>query len=131
MNELLASLGLTRYIWDVCAGNAKVVKFASRELVQLVYSVTVTAPVVVRAEEVHGIIPSSLRNWCSIHLVCCPVYNLLFSLLADPSLHSCLAGSARRAKSIRLVEHKIAVKEQDLTICRLASFLYVLSYLVR
>ena len=53
MNELLASLGLTRYIWDVCAGNAKVVKFASRELVQLIDSIAVTAPVVVRADQVH------------------------------------------------------------------------------
>ncbi len=57
--------------------------------------------------------------------LCCPLYNSLFSLLADPSLHSCSAGSARRTKSIRLFRHKIAVKDLDLTICRLASFLYV------
>ena len=107
----LASLGLASHERNVRAGDAKIVQLTGRELVEFIDGVAVTAPVAVRADQVHRVIPSSLRNWGSIHLVCCSLYKLLFSQVADPTLHSCLAGSARHHKSIRLAGHKIAAND--------------------
>jgi len=54
----LASLALTSDVRNIGAGDAEIVQFASRKLVQFADGFTVTAPVVVRAKQVHGLHPS-------------------------------------------------------------------------
>src|SRR5690606_22112046 len=62
----LASLGLASHERNVRTGDAKIVQLTGGELAEFIDGVAVTAPVVVRAKQVHRAIPSSLRNWSSV-----------------------------------------------------------------
>ncbi len=74
----LASLGLASHERNVRAGDAKIVQLTGRELAEFIDGVAITAPVVVRAEEVHLAIPSSLRNWSSVQFISFVVHDISY-----------------------------------------------------
>lgn len=65
----LASLRLASHERNIRAGDAKIIQLTGGELAEFIDGVAVTAPVVVRAKQVHRAIPSSLRNWSSVQFI--------------------------------------------------------------